>query len=318
MKKKNKGVKIFLGFLLVLAGLAAALGARFYPVWKSAEFLGERLKPNRFTYDMSVKLDREKMPEEQAALLDLLAAAVGLDSEAMYDLDIRGGVDGDRIHALIYPDGFGQPLLECYLSDDIDVINGAMFYNAVREHLGEESALLGFLIPAWDDHAYVSLEQAEQLMEIDLESLRDFQLPFTEKELSSWEYFVMLAAMKCDRDEDSCTFQFQKEDKRAGESDDEKIPAASAQLYFEYEDEPSVTVNLKLERPADVLTWASEKLSAVGLEINGEKLRSLDGISVVITKGGEDKLAIPDDLISQNTVNVISGIRSVIREITGK
>lgn len=304
-KKKHIGRKIFLGILLILAAAAVGGCIYFYPVYKDAKFLQEHWSPKNFTYELEAKLNRENLEESRVKLLDTLAELTGLNREAMYDLEIKGSVDGDIIHAYIYPEGQQEPLIEIYLSDDIDVINGALLYNAVRNHYSSGSGLAAYLIPVWNDHEYVTLVQMEQMLDVDLEAVRDFSLSFPEEALSAKKGLILLGAMSREKSDGRCTYGLAAEN-------------VEIKIKINYESEAAVEAEVELEQPADFMTNMSEKFRAMELDLNGEKLRALDSLSAVVEMGKEERLQVPDDLISQQTVEIIKGIRYVIQEISGK
>lgn len=305
IKKRHKGRKIILGLFLLLLILGLLLLIRVYPAWRAAGFLAENLNLNRFTYELEAELNRDKMEESRVKLLDTLAELTGLEQEAMYRLKIQGSVDGDVIHARIFPEGRSQPLIEFYLGDGEDVINGALLYNEVRNHYAGGNELLAYVLPVWSDHEYVSLEQLEQILDLDLGAVKDFRLAFTEKKLSAGELFAALAVMKREQSGSRCSFTLTE-----GE--------ARAELTVDYEAEFPVRVELTAPKPGELLDDVSGKLSKFGISVSGEKLYFLDALSAAAEPGRGEALQIPENRISDKTVEIISAIRFVIEEISGK
>lgn len=304
-KKKHIGLKIFLGLIVILLIAAVALVIRLYPVYRDAGFLEENLNLKYFSYELEAELNRDELEENQVRLLDTLAELTGLGQEAMYHLYIQGSVDGDIIHALIYPQGQREPLIELYLSDGVDVINGALLYNAVRTHYTSGNELLAYLVPVWDDHEFVSLDQMEQMLELDLETVKNFRLSFAEKKLSVKELFVALAAMEREKSGEQCSYAL-------------ALDGVDAELKLDYETASVVNVRLNAERPGRLLDAMSDKLSKTGVSLNGEKLYFLDKVSITAAVGEGEFLQVPKDLISQRTVEIIGNIRLIIEEISGK
>lgn len=304
-KKKHTGIKVLLGILAVFIIALGALAIRFYPVYGAATFLEKNLTLDHMEYSVEVEINRDELEEKQAKLLDGLASITGMDRDAMYRLKIEGSVDGDIIHACIYPDGQTSPLIELYLSDDTDVINGAILYNAVRENYCGQNPMLTYLIPVWSDHEYVTLEQAEQMLEVDLSTLRDFRMPFRDTKLSAKMYFAALAVM-------------QREN--AAEAERYYMKLAGLELVLRLnETEPSVEAELDMEKPAALLEKYADKLSLLGVSLDSDRLRIFDAISATVRMEKDGTaLQIPENVISQNTVDIISGLRSVVQEISGR
>ena len=304
-KKKHTGIKVLLGILAVLILALVVLAIRFYPVYRAAAFLEKNLTLEHMEYSVDVEINRDELEDEQEKLLDGLASITGTDRNAMYRLKIEGSVDGDIIHAYVYPDGQNAPLIELYLSDDTDVINGAILYNAVRENYCGQNPLLSYLIPVWSDHEYVTLEQAEQMLEVDLSALKDFKMPFRDKKLSLKMYFAALTMM-------------QRESAAGTESFDMKLAGLELVLRLN-ETEPSVEAELDMEKPAALLEKYADKLSLLGVSLDSGRLRIFDTVSATVRMEKDGTaLQMPENVISQNTVDIISGLRSVVQEISGK
>lgn len=304
-KKKHTGIKVLLGILAVLIIALVALAIRFYPVYRAAAFLEKNLTPEHMEYSVEVEINRDELEEKQVKLLDGLASITGSDRDAMYRLRIEGSVDGDVIHAYVYPDGQKSPLIELYLSDDTDVVNGAILYNAVRENYCGQNPLLSYLVPVWSDHEYVTLEQVEQMLEVDLSTLKDFKMPFRDKKLSLKIYFAALTIM-------------QKESEAETEKFDMRLAGLDLVLCLN-ETKPSVEAELDMEKPAELLEKYADKLSLLGISLNGDRLRIFDTVSATVRMEKDGTaLQIPENVISQNTVDIISSLRAVVQEISGK
>lgn len=328
-KKKGRKKRIVTCVLIVLSAVAvfaAVLFSRFWPVYGDAKFLAEHLELSRFTYELEVRLDPAELEEETVKLLDTLGELTGTEREDMYRLLVRGSVDGDKIHASLYPAGRREPLIELYLSDGEDVVNCAMFYQAVRSHYTEGNSLAAFLFPEWNDHEYVSLEQMEQILELDLEKVGNFRLSLADRKLTVGEYFALLAVSereKSGRDGRIYAASMQGADSSGGETGSGtgeslggRIPALEVRLEFD-RTSPVTELSVFADNPSELLEGLPERLSGlVGTE--AEKYRAIKEASLTLTAGEEVRLEIPQDLISQRAVDIIAGIRSVIREISGK
>lgn len=302
-KKRHIGLKIFLIFILLLLVAAAGIVIYFYPLYSAAGYMSQNLTSRKVSYAAKVTVDREELDANQRKLLDTLAELTGTDRAAMYRLSIEGKVDGDIIYARIYPESWEEPLLELYLSDGVDVVNGAMLYGAVREHLCEQNKPLELLLPMWDDREYVSLEQVEEMLGVDLSSARRFKLPFRGKSLSRWECFGILLLAERVKMEAGEGFLFQAE-------------GLDAAVWLKGRGDGAASLAINMEEPADVLRDLQNKFSGMGVSFGGEGLRILDELSLKADME-EVMLQMPDDLIGQNTVDVIKSIRLIIQRFIG-
>lgn len=303
-KKNHTGIKVLLGILTLLIIVLVVFAIRLYPVYRSAVFLEENLKLSSMEYSMQVEINRDELEEKRVKLLDGIASITGMERESMYRLKIEGSVDGDIIHAYIYPDGQVSPLIELYLSGDTDVINGALLYNAVRENYCGQNELLSYVVPVWSDHEYVKLEQVEQMLEVDLGTVRNFRLPFRDTTPSLKMCFAALAFMQRESTAETDRFCM-------------KLPGLDLVLRLN-ETNSEMEAELDLENPAVLLDSYADKLSLLGISINSDRLRSYDTVSATVRMGNDGTtLQMPEDVISQNTVDIISGLRAVVQEISG-
>lgn len=300
-KKRHIGLKIFLTLLLLLLAAAAGLVIYFYPAYRAAGYLAENLNFQKIEYTLEVRIDREELDREKRRLIDTMAEISGMTGEELCHLTIRGSVDGDIIYACIYPEGQKSLLTELYLSDDLDVVNGAMLYSAMRENFCGQNEMLNYLFPVWEEHKYMSLKQAEDMFGVDLSAFRNFKLPFRDLEPSRPECFGVLALMH-------------REKAASGESFSVRMDGLDAVIW----PLEQIKCTIHMEDPADVLDELSSKLSVAGINLNGEKLRILDSLSVTAEIREDTSLQMPEDLVSQNMVDIVKGIRAVIRELSGK
>lgn len=297
-KKRHTGLKIFLTLLLLLLAAAAGLALYFYPAYRAAGYLAENLNLQKIEYTLEVRIAREELDGTKRLLLDTLAEVTGITDEELCHLTIRGSVDGDVIYAGIYPEGQKNPLTELYLSDDLDVVNGAMLYSAMRENVCGQNEMLNYLFPVWEEHKYMSLKQAEDMFGVDLSAIRNYKLAFRDRRLSRLECFGILALMHRNKAGSEESFSLQLEG-----------------LDAEMRLREQIECTIHMENPADVLEELKGKLSGLGISLNGEKLRMLDSFFVTAKIREDVALQVPEDLVSQNMVDIVKGIRAVIREL---
>lgn len=293
MKKRKKGLLLFL--VLIIGGMAAA-GIYFFPAWKTARLLENSLNFTDFSYELEVELKREELDSGQVKVLEILAGLTGFEEEAMYHLTINGSVWEDKIHALIYPKGAAQPIMELYLSDTVDVINEAMLYNVIRGNLLGENALLSFLVPVQEEDMYMSLEQVEEIFGIDLSGAREFASPLKGGDFTTMKYFVGLAPMKHGKDETGESFEAR------GERFVLKLEVSGQG------EEADFAVKFEIEEPGGILGEKAELLTRLGIELP-EELSGLKNISFRMVPGEGQGFEMPEKFVSQEVIDVISKIR---------
>lgn len=300
-RKKHTGLKIFLAFLFLLLAVTAGVVIRFYPIYKEAGYMADHFGFRKLDYILEVRIDRSKLNKRQNLLIDTLAEVTGLTGGELCHLTVQGSVDGDIIFAAIYPEGQKKPLTEVYLSDDLDVVNGAMLYSAMREHICGQNKTLDYLFPVWENHRYMSLEQAEDMFGVDLSDLRDYKLPVRDMKLSRLQCFGILVLMEREKMEQGRYFCLQTE-------------GLEAMLQLK---EPA-EVSISMEDPEAVTDMLEDKLSRAGVRLSGEKLGMLKQLAVRAVIREDLSLTVPEDLISQKMVDVVKGIRVIIKGLFGK
>ena len=291
--------KIGIGIVCVAAALLLVLGIFGYPHWKAAKLLKEHFNPARVDYTLEVQLLEEQMTDEQKQFVEVLSMLTGIDTENFYKLHLEGTTWDGIVEVQVFPDGQENPLFELYLSDESDVMNGAMFYQTVRANLSGGNALIERLLPKWEDHTYVTLEQAEQIFGIDLSAVRNFSLPQI-KEPSTASWFTALLAMKRENGDNEVTYAAEK---------------AGAAVKLVLPEEKNVTVKFDVPNLQETLTAINEKAS---LSIDAEQFVLVGQLSGTVSGAGQEELSVPEDCISQDTVEILEGVRVLIQELLAK
>lgn len=291
--------KIGIGIVCVAAALLLVLGVFCYPHWKAARLLKEHFNPERVGYTLEVQLLEEQMTDDQKQFVNVLSMLTGIDTENFYKLHLEGTTWDGIVEVQVFPDGQENPLFELYLSDESDVMNGAMFYQTVRANLSGGNALIERLLPKWEDHTYVTLEQAEQIFGIDLSAVRNFSLPqIKEPSTSSW--FMALLAMKRENGDNEVTYAAEK---------------AGAAVKLVLPEEGNVTVEFDVPNLQETLMAINEKAS---LSIDTEQFVLVGRLSGTVSAAGQEELSVPEDCISQDTVEILEGVRVLIQELLAK
>ena len=291
--------KIGIGLVCVAAALLLVLGIFCYPHWKAAKLLKEHFNPERVGYTLEVQLLEEQMTDDQKQFVDVLSMLTGINTENFYKLHLEGTTWDGIVEVQVFPDGQENPLFELYLSDESEVMNGAMFYQTVRANLSGGNALIERLLPKWEDHTYVTLEQAEQIFGIDLSAVRNFSLPqIKEPSTSSW--FMALLAMKRENGDNEVTYAAEK---------------AGAAVKLVLPEEGNVTVEFDVPNLQETLTAINEKAS---LSIDTEQFVLVGQLSGTVSAAGQEELSVPEDCISQDTVEILEGVRVLIQELLAK
>ena len=301
------GKFILRALLFLLLATAAGAALYLYPTWKAAKALGDGMELPCKAFGLEVELDREAVSQEQEKMLGLLARLTGMPEDAIYRFSVQGSALEGKSHLLIYPDGRTEPLIELYLSDEISVINETMLYEAIRGNLAEKFGLLDYLMPRQEEMLYMTLEQVEQLFDMDLSGIGDMRLPAPGKEIRAKEYFLMLAVMAREKSGNGYSFALEREQMSLG---------------CDVADGGGATMRLRIEDPAQALAKADGLLSWLGKALPWEGpvregLQGVKSLSVTLTPQEDGSLTIPTNLVGQDTINILTNIRAWVREAFG-
>lgn len=302
MKGRKKKYIIWIVILLLAAALAG-LGIYFYPKWKAAGLLHEKLSQGRFAYEVQVELDKKALEEGQAKVLDHLTKLTGFQEDALFTLTIRGVVEEDKIYALIYPKGSSEPLLELYLSDDLVLVNEMLPYNTIRKNLTAKFGVLDYVMPAEQDDVYMTLEQVERLFDLDLESVRNFNVPIYEMDLSRLKCFMLLMPMSRRGAEQEDGYEMVLEGKGVRMGMSGTAEGKPLTLEFQVQD-----IKKTFDR-------GREFLSKLEIELPWHELEMLKSVSVVMAPGEGKEIVFPSNLVEQEKVDLLVKIRDMIRKV---
>lgn len=306
MEKQNKpaavpgkrGRYITLVILLLLLAVIAAAAIHFYPMWKTARDFENYIDLSSFSYEMDVELFKDELKREQTELLNALSRLAGIEADSMYRLHISGGVSENKIYAEIYPDGMEEPLIELYLSNGRDVVNGGFLYRSVRSRVVGESQLLDIVLPSGEGGIYLTVEQVERLFDLDLSNIREFHLPLSGYDPSAAEYFAILAALPHVK---------QTEDSGLVLCEYGAPPEASASGRT-----AAVAAHFSVRKPSLIIRQNEELLEKLGLTADSEKVKTVKSLSVDISSDNAHDIVIPESEVSQEFIDALSSMRSLL------
>ena len=157
-------------------------------------------------------------------------------------------------------------------------------------------------MPEQEEDLYMTLEQGEQIFGVDLSSIHDFPLSFSDREFTTKRWFVMLASMSAKKQEDGNLFELVTE---------------QVQVRFHIsagEDTSAVTMQFSVRDIKDTFAKRKELFSKIGVQMSDEQMRILKSYDMTLMSGEGEEFVMPTNLVNQSTVDLISGIRAKIGE----
>ena len=152
----------------------------------------------------------------------------------------------------------------------------------------------------------MTLKQANQLFGIDMSALSNFSVPFTDMSFSQKEYFVALAALSREKQENYDTYALEMDHINLSLD----VPTGTA--------EDSVVAALSVQEPAEALAEAADLVSQLGIEIPVENFAVLKSFAIKAVPGEGKEPVMPTKLISQETIEVLSEVAALIEQFSKK
>lgn len=297
-KKKHTGV-VFLVVLLIILAIAAVVFCKIFPVWKDAGIISSELDFQHTAFELKLDLNQEAFSENGSQLLEAYAKLMDLEEDSLHKLTLKGETDGAIIHTFVYPDGVEEPVLEFYLSDEIDVINGAMIYNSFHDNLVKKSPLVGYLLPVWEENEYVTLEQLEQLFDLEFKEAKEFDAGAFPDTIPEKYLFGIMMALSKEKENGNRLYTYRGED-------------IDLSLVIG-EDKSLVNLELSVEHPQQAMDDLRAKSEKYNIDLNMQAdFENFEKVEIKLNPAGSCNLEVPTDQINQTMVDVIAGLRSLI------
>lgn len=299
-KKKHTGA-VFLVVLLIILAIAAAVFYKIYPVWRDAGIISSELDFQHTAFEMKLDLDQEAFSEKESQLLEAYAKLMNLEEDSMYSLTLMGETDGTIIHTFVYPEGIDEPILEFYLSDETDVINGAMIYNSFRDNLVKKSPLVGYLLPIWEENEYVTLEQLEQLFDLDFKEAKEYDGSVFPDEIPEKYLFGIMMMLSKEKENGNRSYTYRGED-------------VDFSLVIG-EDKSLINLELSVEHPQQVMDDLRVEFEKYNIDVNMQAdFENFENVEIKLNPAVSRNLEVPTDQINQTMVDVIAGLRSLLED----
>lgn len=308
-KKKSKSKGIVLAIILILIiGVGIFAYMKITTAKKEAQILANRLVFDSFDYKAKVELNPEKLDSNLSNTLRLLSHIAGIEEDDMYNLNVKGTVDGGVIRAEIYPQGASKPLVELYLSDGEDYVNGKILYENMTSRIIEKSPLAALIIPKWNETEYISLSQSERLLGSDMSRIKNFKVPLQNVKLPGNVCQLLLSLMS--RTENGNLVKYTLNTAILGGS-------GTVEIEWDESSEEGVVLRLNdLENPAQLVESINKKLEGLNKKVSIGNLGMLEKITLEIQTNEATKFIPPVTVVSEGLIEKLITIVEMIRQFT--
>lgn len=191
-KKKYYLAGIILGVCILLAVICGA-AVRFLPVFRAARTLRQMLVEKKIDFEINVSLEQKNLSEQQEKFLQAVSWILQVDEESCMYWKIKGHVSGARAYAQVFCEGLDGAVTDVYVDEGNILVNARALYEALQHNFTSAHPFMGSLLPDWQYHDYISLEQIEEIFQVDIRSMTPQDLP---KELPGKGFLASFALLR--------------------------------------------------------------------------------------------------------------------------
>ena len=278
MKKKGIIISIVAILFVVLIGVFCL------PVLEANSVFRDVSNYQRFTYELSIELDKTQLSEKETKLLETIAQLLGIAEKDIFSWTAKGSVYEDIIYAKLYCKGFENAVTELYLTEEQQLINIQGFYEFIQDYVEQQVFFLGKLFPNWSGGTYISIEQIEDIFEVDFSEIfvTDISIP---KEEIGFKSFLLLLGMEKSKGEQG-ELQFQT-------------------LYEGYD--ITFTIQKQEEVPM-VKMWI----------LDNHQASIIKKCNLKVMFAQIEEIEVPNTLVSEESIALLKNIWGIIKSINNK
>ncbi len=190
MKKKTKIILMIAAVILCVVLFVAVI--RVFPLLQAARTLHRVWGAECVDYEMDITLNPDRLSGEQRKFLGAVSWLLETEESACMSWNIRGYRSGGQGYAQISCKGLEGNVTDVYFREGEIIVNVKMLYETLQKNFSGAHPVLGVLLPEWQFSDYISLEQIEEIFQVDIRSMFQLSMP---KELSGgnvWQYLMIL------------------------------------------------------------------------------------------------------------------------------
>lgn len=199
-KKKYRLAGIVLGVCILLA-VAAIAAIRFLPAFRAAWTLRQMMREKNIDFEINVSWEQKQLSEQQEKFLQAVTWILQADEENCMNWKIKGHIRGTQIYAQLFCEGLDGMVTDMYANENSTVVNARKMYEALQHNFTNAHPFMGSLLPDWQYHDYIALEQIEEIFQADIRSMFRQDLPKELSEKGMMASLKMLQEMDYKEDE---------------------------------------------------------------------------------------------------------------------
>ncbi len=199
MKKKYLTSGILIGAFLVCA-VAVCVFVRLFPLLRAAQAVKRVMSAKGVDFEINVTLNEGCFSEGQEQFLKAVSWMLEVDQSACMTWQIRGSVSQGQGYARIFCEGLDGAVTNVAFSEDGVWVDVKTLYGAVQDNFASAHPLLGSLLPDWKYSDYISLEQLEEIFQVDIRGMYLPKLPQGASGRSLWQNIMVLKQLEREKD----------------------------------------------------------------------------------------------------------------------
>ena len=198
MKKKY----VVISIVGIVVAVMALIGIWMFPLLRVAATLHSALHAESYDYKVAVTLNKEILSEQQRQFLSLMPWILGIEEDDCLTWSVSGSISEGCGYAKLYGGGLKEPITDVYFKDDQIMVNVKMIYQSVQENILEKYPIIENLAPKWEYGDYISLEQMEEIFQVDIKEIFRNNISSELSGQSLWQIWMMLRGMERKEEKD--------------------------------------------------------------------------------------------------------------------
>lgn len=294
MKDMKKTLMAVIAVIACTAVLCAAVWA--YPLLQAARTLKSLAGAQGIDFEINIALNRDRLSEGQERFLETAALLLQTEESSCMSWEISGRLSGGHGYAEISCEGLKGAVTDVYFSKDYTVVNVKMLYEALRDNFMDVHPVMGNLMKDWEYSDYVSLEQLEEIFQVEIGNIYRLDLPEGISGQNTW--LNLLALCRMDR---------------------KKSAGGRRQFGMQWDSyQVSLEIGESDREPEDSAGEEDGQERVPGAAVYG--LDTTDGQIVKsyeaeFSAGAGREITFPDSVMGQKEIEQFQGLRDILRGI---
>lgn len=280
MKKRY----VAIGLTAIVIAVITLIVVLTFPLWRTAYVLHGMSKAESLDCQIQMTLNGEELSEGQQQFLQALSVILGLNKDESLKWQAKGRISGQQGYVEIYCDALKEPVTEVYVSKENSVVNIKMLYDSLQKNFTKVHPVLGKMIPDWTYGDYISLEQIQEIFQVDLREIFEQNISDNQIGTSLWENLMLLNSMERHRTKEGWQFET---------------------VWKDYQ------VTMK----------AGKKNQKQGVEVGGtavEKTKKIAMFSFTLCSGEKQEIDFPESLMEQEEIEQFKKLWDIVKGIQGE